>query len=142
MSSNTSNYESPFIVTLYSIALDVSFVLSTPLFLLMIYLVLNKSKGIGIYKFYMLYTFITSYSYDLILMLWKPVPIFSNPAIASEGIFKRSGSVAPYIQFTLYAATVVHFAMGLSQAIVYRYAQVESFFQQQYLKDNSSPPVF
>ena len=126
MSSNITNYESSFIVTLYSIVLDISFVLSTPLFLLMIYLVLKKSKGIGNYKFYMLYTFITSYAYDLILMLWKPVPMFPTPVIMSEGILKNSGSVAAHIHFTLYIVIFVHFAMGLSQAIVYRYAQVES----------------
>jgi hypothetical protein len=128
MNSNLTNYESPYIVTLYSIVLNISFVLSTPLFVLMIYLVLTKSKGMGIYKFYMLYTFITSYTYDLILLLWHPVPIFPTPAITSEGILKQMGSIAAHIQFTLYTATIVHFAMGLSQAIVYRYAQVESFF--------------
>ena len=126
MSSNITNYENPLIVTLYSIVLDISFVLSTPLFLLMIYLVLNKSKGIGNYKFYMLYTFISSYAYDLILMLWKPVPMFPTPVIMSEGILKNSGSVAAHIHLTFYSITVVHFTMGLAQAIVYRYAQVES----------------
>lgn len=75
----------------------------------------------------MLYTFITSYAYDLVLMLWKPIPMFPTPAIASGGILQNSGSIAAHIQFTLYAATIVHFTMGLSQVVVYRYAQVGCF---------------
>lgn len=74
----------------------------------------------------MLYTFITSYLYDLVVMVWQPVPLFPLPIVVSGGVLSEIGGISGNVQFTLYAAAIVHFAMGMAQAIVYRYAQVSS----------------
>jgi hypothetical protein len=122
------------LLTFYFVIIDIFFVLSTVLFVVVVYCVLKKSKTMGSYKYYMLYTTISSYAFDIVVGIWKPIPLFPIPALASEQFFRDYGSIAGYILFTVCLVAVTHYTLALAMAVTYRYAQVGGRFSS--LQDN------
>ena len=112
------------LLTFNYVIIDIFFVLSTVLFVVVVYCVLKKSKTMGSYKYYMLYTTIASYAFDIVIGIWKPIPLFPIPALASEQFFRDYGSIAGYNLFTVCLVAVAHYSLALAMAVTYRYAQV------------------
>lgn len=113
--------------TFYFIYTDITFFLSTSLLFIVLFCIIKKSQTIGIYKYYMMYTVIASYAFDIVCWVWKPIPLFPLPAIASEKLFYSLGSGTGYTMFTLFAVGTTHYLLGLSMSILYRYVQVKEF---------------
>uniref|UniRef100_A0A914BZV9 Uncharacterized protein n=1 Tax=Acrobeloides nanus TaxID=290746 RepID=A0A914BZV9_9BILA len=86
---------------------------------------LKKSSTMGIYKYYMMYTVVASYAFELISWVGKPTPLYPIPAIAVENFFKAFGPSAGYTWFSIHIATVAHYTLALSMAVFYRYVQIE-----------------
>ncbi|KAH7711056.1 hypothetical protein AAVH_21642 [Aphelenchoides avenae] len=117
--------------------IDVSFALSTILVPMMIYLVLKESKGMGIYRWYVLNEVLWCYLYDVAITAWKPV--FLGPLLAgysqSPIRYSRLGSWLTFATATIFT---VNSGLGLVMAILYRFAQaypgaLREFFENKIL---------
>ena len=105
------------------IVIDVSFVPSTLLFPVMLWLILRHSQKMGRYRWYMLVNAVLCYAFDVWLTLVKPV--FLGPLLGwhLQG-FVTANSSASCILVTvlIYLNNTMEVSIGCS--LMYRFAQV------------------
>lgn len=81
------------VVTVYSYLMGIFFLIHTILFLLIILIIITRSKKIGCYKWYILNGVIWSYTVEALMALWQPVPLFPVFMAYSKGI------IGPYLNY-------------------------------------------
>ena len=106
------------------------FGISTLLVIFAAYVILKKStQAMGHYKYLLLNQLLWNFFFDLILILWQPVPIFNADngnfdhifAMAySNGIFRYTGPYSLYILFSMLFLAIIGMTHSLYFNMIYR----------------------
>ena len=134
MSSDNNEYFDIYVVKLYSNISSTSMVLSISLFPLLALLVMQNSKQLGIYKFYILAHSTSSIGFEIFLWILKPVGLFPASVIWISGVAKNLNSYTNWMCMTILLIFWVNVSVTLSLSITYRCFAVKLF----YVKVNSS----
>lgn len=121
----------PTVARISDIVIDVTFVLSSALFPVMLWLIFRQSRTLGKYRWYMLANVTLCYQFDFVLTLIKPV--FLGP---SFGWYLQGFLPANGLASMLLVGALVVFLVGMDLSVVaslfYRWSQVSQMMMKQY----------
>jgi hypothetical protein len=103
-----------------------SFVLTTIIMPLIVYLIVTKSKRMKTYRYYLINSVIWAYSFQLLIFIARPVVLLPSFCI----LFYPIVSIARSIIQSMLCCTVViavNMDMAVLWSLLYRYSQVNSF---------------
>ncbi|KAI6219125.1 hypothetical protein M3Y95_01133800 [Aphelenchoides besseyi] len=108
--------------SLVRIFIVISFISSTVLFPIMIFLIVKKSKQMKKYRFYLLNTVIWCYIYHLIVFINHINPIFPSPCVMFHPILPL-GQNAAVIMFYLAFFAIMNLDLSIVWSLFYRFSQ-------------------
>ncbi|KAH7716889.1 7TM GPCR protein [Aphelenchoides avenae] len=123
----------PAVARTSAVVIDVSFVLSSLMFPVMLWLILRHSRKMGKYRWYMLVNVLLCYASDFLLTLVKPVFLGSMIGWFLQGFVPASASTSSLLVFVLMCVlNAMEFSIGSS--LLYRFAQsyfgrIRDFFE-------------
>lgn len=119
----SSIFYNPTVARISDIVIDVSFVHSSLLFPVMLWLIFRHSQKMGKYRWYMLVNVLLCYISDLLLTLVKPV--FLGPLIGwyLQGFVPANASISSLLVFVL-LCVLNAMEFSIVSSLLYRFAQV------------------
>ena len=114
----------PVLVSVYNVFWEVSITITTVFFIFMIYVILKNSKDIGEYKYFMINQLVWSYLFDVIIGLWKPIPLWPFYMGYSIGFFKSWRGIWAIVPFYLFLIAAIGMGVAIFMSIVHRYIYI------------------
>lgn len=91
----------------YVLNLRITFVISAVLHPLISYIIIKHSKGMKIYKWFILYNISAAFILNTCLMIVAPIPLFPILAFYSENIFNTSNLLFLQLAFPIVITSVI-----------------------------------
>ena len=110
----------PTLFHLYRIFWEVSLIITTVLFLFMLYIVLKNSKEIGGYKYFIINQLVWSYLFDMILGTWKPAVLWPFYLIYGLGNFRYWRGVWAFAPLFMVAFAAAGMGVSIFMSLFHR----------------------